>query len=40
MHIEKFENYKKAGAVMKKKYLNKQISRKKFEEWINSTKHN
>ena len=38
--IERFEKYKKDGAVMKKKYLNKQISRKKFEEWINSTKQN
>lgn len=38
--IARFEKYKKDGAVMKKKYLNKQISRKNFEEWINSTKQN
>ena len=32
--IEKFENYKKDGAVMKKKYLDKEISGKNFEKWI------
>ena len=36
--IEKFENYKKSGAVMKKKYLDKEISGKDFKKWINSTK--
>lgn len=36
--IERFENYKKDGAVMKKKYLNKEISGKEFENWINSCK--
>ena len=36
--IEKFENYKKEGAVMKKKYLNKEISAKKFEKWIKDSK--
>ncbi len=36
--IEKFENYKKEGAVMKKKYLDKEISGKNFKKWINSTK--
>ncbi len=36
--IERFENYKKYGAIMKKKYLSKEINKKDFEEWINSTK--
>lgn len=36
--IKKFENYKKDGAIMKKKYLDKEISGKDFEKWINSTK--
>lgn len=36
--IERFDKYKKDGAVMKKKYLNKEISAKKFEEWIKNTK--
>ena len=36
--IEKFENYKKDGAVMKKKYLDKKISAKEFEKWIENTK--
>lgn len=36
--IEKFENYKKEGAAMKKKYLNKEINKKDFEEWIENTK--
>ena len=36
--IEKFENYKKDGAIMKKKYLNKEISWKEFERWIKSSK--
>ena len=36
--IEKFENYKKEGAVMKKKYLNKEISGKDFEKWIENSK--
>ena len=36
--IEKFENYKKDGAVMKKKYLDKKISAKEFEKWIEHTK--
>ena len=36
--IEKFENYKKEGAVMKKKYLNKEISAKEFEKWIKDSK--
>lgn len=33
-----FENYKKYGAIMKKKYLSKEINKKDFEEWINSIK--
>ena len=36
--IEKFENYKKEGTVMKKKYLDKEISGKEFEKWIKNTK--
>lgn len=36
--IERFENYKKDGAVMKKKYLNKEISNKEFKDWIQNTK--
>lgn len=32
--IAKFEKYKKDGAVMKKKYLNKEISGEEFEDWI------
>ncbi len=36
--IEKFEKYKKDGAIMKKKYLNKEITPKEFEKWIESTK--
>ena len=36
--IEKFENYKKDGAVMKKKYLNTEISGKDFRKWIENTK--
>ena len=38
--IEKFENYKKDGAIMKKKYLNKEINEKDFEEWIKKSKKN
>lgn len=36
--IERFENYKKDGAVMKKKYLDKEISGKEFEKWIKDKK--
>ena len=36
--IEKFENYKKDGAIMKKKYLDKEISAKEFEKWIKNNK--
>ena len=36
--IEKFENYKKEGAVMKKKYLDKGISGKDLRKWIENTK--
>lgn len=38
--IERFEKYKEDGATMKKKYLNKEITTKEFENWINSTKNN
>lgn len=37
--IQKFENYKKNGAVMKKKYLNKEITKDKFRNWIQSSKN-
>ena len=36
--IEKFENYKKDGAIMKKKYLDKETSGKDFRKWIENTK--
>ena len=36
--IKRFEKYKKDGAIMKKKYLNKEITPKEFEKWINNTK--
>lgn len=36
--IERFENYKKDGAVMKKKYLDKEINGKEFEKWIKDKK--
>lgn len=36
--IEKFEIYKKDGAIMKKKYLDKEISTKEFEKWIKDNK--
>lgn len=35
--IQRFEKYKKYGAIMKKKYLNKEITPKKFEKWIENT---
>ena len=37
--IARFEKYKKDGAIMKQKYLNKEITPKEFEKWINSTKN-
>lgn len=36
--IERFEKYKKDGAIMKAKYQNKEITAKEFENWINNTK--
>ena len=36
--IARFEKYKKEGATMKKKYLNKEISAKEFEKWILDSK--
>ena len=36
--IVKFENYKKEGSIMKENYLNKKITAKQFEKWIESTK--
>ena len=38
--IARFEKYKLDGAIMKKKYLSKEITAKEFEKWINSTKNN
>lgn len=36
--IAKFEKYKTDGAIMKQKYLNKEISPKEFEKWIQDSK--
>ena len=36
--IARFEKYKKDGAVMKQKYLNKEITPKEFEKWISDSK--
>ena len=36
--IARFEKYKKDGVIMKKKYINKEITAKDFEKWIESTK--
>ena len=36
--VERFERYKVEGAIMKKKYLNKEITAKEFEQWINDSK--
>ena len=33
-----YEQYKKEGAIMKDKYEKGEITGKKFEEWIYSTK--
>ena len=38
--IARFKKYKLDGAIMKKKYLSKEITAKEFEKWINSTKNN
>lgn len=32
--IQRFEKYKKDGVIMKRKYLNKQITPNEFEKWI------
>lgn len=37
--IERFEKYKKEGAVMKKKFLNKEISKREFKRWIEDSKN-
>lgn len=37
--IERFENYKAEGALMKAKYQNKEITAEEFEKWINATKN-
>ena len=36
--IAKFEDYKETGSIMKEKYINKKISPKEFEKWIDGTK--
>lgn len=36
--IENLDKYKKDGAIIKKKYLNKKINPKEFEKWIENTK--
>lgn len=36
--IARFEKYKKDGAIMKKKYLEKKISGEEFEKWIKNRK--
>lgn len=36
--IARFEKYKTEGAIIKAKYLNKEITSKEFEYWINNTK--
>lgn len=36
--IARFEKYKKDGAVIKQKYLNKEITPKEFEKWISDSK--
>ena len=36
--IQRFEKYKKDGVIMKKKYLNKQITPNEFEKWILDSK--
>lgn len=36
--IQKFEKYKEEGAIMKNKYLNKEISKKEFKKWIEESK--
>ena len=33
------EKYKKEGAIMKEKYLNKDISKKEFKKWIEESKN-
>ena len=36
--IAKFEEYKKTGTIMREKYINKTITPKEFEKWIDGTK--
>ena len=36
--IARFEKYKKDGAIIKQKYLNKEITPKEFEKWISDSK--
>ena len=36
--VEKFERYKFEGAIMKRKYLNKEISESAFIRWIENSK--
>lgn len=37
-NLKKYEDYKKIGAIKKNDYLEKKISAKEFEDWIDSTK--
>ena len=36
--INRNKKYKKDGAIMKQKYLNKEITPKEFEKWISDSK--
>lgn len=36
--IQRFENYKVEGSVMKEKFLNKEISKKELKKWIEESK--
>lgn len=36
--IDRFERYKREGAIIRKKYINNEIEKKEFEEWIKNSK--
>lgn len=38
LNTQRYEDFKKIGAIKKNDYLNNNISAKEFEEWIESTK--
>lgn len=38
LNVQRYEDFKKIGAIKKNDYLNGKISSNDFEEWINSTK--